>query len=231
MSLILQSEKIGDVVVIRCRGRIVMGDEAGSLQLELERRAQETKNIVLQLAEINFIDSSGLGALVRHFGILRNAQGDLKLCQLSPSLIRVLQATNLLSVFHTYASEKEAIDAFSDRSRSPEETSGTAATRIVCVDTSTDLLAYLNALLKRSGYEVFTTRYPSDARILVTSTKPSIVIIGPGMRTNEALIEKFRQTDPSVHFLSLESDFSTAEASQAGVNLVNRIRWLLKVQQ
>ena len=123
MQLTLQSHNVGEVVVVRCRGRIVSGDEVRFLQLELDKLTELTKNVVLQLAEVSYLDSGGLGALVRIFGVLRAAGGDLKLCQLSPFVDQVLQATNLLNVFHPYASEKEAIEAFSARPQSPDEIS------------------------------------------------------------------------------------------------------------
>ncbi len=231
MQLIMQIQKLGSVAVIRCRGRIVTGDELRCLQLELEKLTPETKNIVLQLAEVSHMDSGGLGALVRLSGMLRAAGGGLRLCQLSPFVLQVLQATSLLRVLHTYESEREAIEAFSVRPRSPEATFWESKTRIVCVDTSGDLLAYVNALLSRSGYEVFTTRNLSDARTLLKATKPSAVICGPGIRTNEQAIEKLRQIDPKMPLLLLQPDFSTAEASQAGLDLVGRVQSLLKGQQ
>ena len=82
-------------------------------------------------------------------------------------------------------------------------------------------------MLQRSGYEVFTTRYASDAVALVIGTNPRVVVCGPGLQANESLIEKFRQSAPNVHLLHLPSDFSTSEADQAGVDLVSRIRSLL----
>src|ERR1700686_918832 len=184
MQLSLQNQKIGDIVVIRCQGRIVVGTEITSLQHELEKLTQLTKKVVLHLGEVSFIDSVGLGALVRQFGVLRAKGGDLKLCQVSPFLLQVLQVTNLLRIFPIYASEAEAIQAFSKGPQFREETSGTSKTKIVCTDTSHDLLAYLSALLKRSGYEVFTTRNPSDAVMFVKVTSPRVLICGPGMQTN-----------------------------------------------
>ena len=180
MQLSLQNLKIGDVVVIRCQGRIVAGAEISSLQLELETLSRVTKDVVLQLEEISFIDSAGLGALVRLFGVLRANGGDLKLCQLSPFLLQVLQVTNLLRIFPIYASETEAIQAFSKGPQFREEIFAEARTRIVCADTSTDLLAYLGALLKRSGYEAFTTRHPSDAMLLVEATRPRVSYLWSG---------------------------------------------------
>jgi anti-sigma B factor antagonist len=231
MELSLQSQKIDDAVVIRCQGRIVVGAEIAALQQELEKHTVLTKKVILHLGEVTFIDSVGLGALVRQFGMLRAKGGDLKLCQVSPFLLQVLQVTNLLRVFPIHASEEEAIQAFSKGKQFQEETFGASKTRIVCIDPSHDLLAYVSALLKRSGYEVITTRNPSDALLFIRVTKPHILICGPGMHANETAMKGFAELKPSVHLLHLPSDFSTGEAGQAGTNLVNRVRQLLSDQQ
>ena len=237
MQLTLQSQVMDDVLVIRCQGRIGAGAEVEALQAELEKQTKiagtnflKVKRVVLQLAEADFIDSSGLGALVRLYGVLRAAGGDLKLCQLSPFVLRVLQITNLLSIFVTYSSEREAIEAFSKAQRSPHEALGSSRTRIVCIDTSSDLLAYVSALFKSSGYDILTSRRLGVATTLVHATRPRVVICGPGvleLPTCEAALERFRQSGPNVEILLLPSGFSTAEAGQAGVDLVNRVRSLL----
>jgi anti-sigma B factor antagonist len=237
MRLTLQSELMEDVVVIRCKGRIVYGAEVNALLAEVETQTKSpgtdilsVKNVVLQLAETDYIDSSGLGALIRLFGILRAVGGDLRLCQLSSSVQQVLQVTKLMTLFLTYSSEREAIEGFSKAPRSNDEALGPSKTRIVCIDTSSDLLACVNALLTRSGYEVFTTRYVRDAATLVNATRPGAVICGPGLLglpTGRAVVEKFRQTRPNVEILDLPSDFPTAEAGQVGVDLINRIQSLL----
>jgi anti-anti-sigma factor len=167
MQLTLQSQSTGEVVVIRCSGRIVSGEESRLLQREVEALTRETKNIALQLAEVNYIDSGGLGALVRLRGVLQGAKGDLKLCQLSPFVTQVLQATNLLSVFHPYGSEKEAAEAFSQQPQLTKEDFRPAGNRIVCLDTSRDLFAYVKVLLTRSGYQVFTTQYPRGCKSFI----------------------------------------------------------------
>ncbi len=118
MNLALQSETVGKVVVIRCQGRIVTGDETLSLQQEIERHARATKKIVLQMAEVKYVDSGGLGALVRIAGVLRSYHGDLKLCQISSFVHQVLQATGLLKVFHTYALKKKPLTP-SSKARNP----------------------------------------------------------------------------------------------------------------
>jgi anti-anti-sigma factor len=227
MQLTLQNQTIGDVVVIRCHGRVVSGDEASHLQAEIGRLTALTKNVVLNLADVTYLDSGGLGSLVRTYGVLRAARGDLKICQLSPFVEQVLEATNLLKVFQPVASEAEAVAAFSRRPASGQESRQPSATRIVCLDTSLDVLAYLKVLLQRSGYEVFTTRYLSDAVSLAVGTKPSLLVCGPSWHGNDSAGEKFRQSAPNVRLLHLPADFSTSEADQAGRNLVDRVHALL----
>jgi anti-anti-sigma factor len=234
MRLTLESQTLDDVVVIRCRGRIVAGAEAEALQVELERQTQipgtsllTVKWVVLQLAEVDYIDSSGLGALVRMLNVLRAAGGSLKLCQVSPFVLKVLQVTKMLSILPTHSSEEEAIEAF--YGRPPHEATELSRTKIVCVDTSRDVLAYMRALLTSSGYEVHTASNLGDAKNLVSAIKPEVVICGAGMLalpTGEAMVEAFRQR-PNVQILRLPSDFSTAEAGQAGMDLVNRVQSLL----
>jgi CheY-like chemotaxis protein len=162
--------------------------------------------------------------------MLRAARGDLKLCQVSPCVRGVLQATNLYRVFDAHDTEKEAMKAFSARTRSPATESPVSGTKILCVDTSSDLLAYLSALLHRSGFEIFTTRILSDAVTLLKATRPDVVILGPAIHTDQRAIEVLQRTDPKVQLLFLPTDFSAAEASQAGLELVERVRSLQKAQ-
>ncbi len=80
MALSIQSRAIGDVMVLTCTGRIVDGEEASTL----DRRVQELqllhRDFVLDLHDVAFVDSAGLGLLVRLLARLQTASGDLKLC-------------------------------------------------------------------------------------------------------------------------------------------------------
>jgi anti-anti-sigma factor len=226
MQLTITNQTLGDVVVIRCKGRIVSGDEARHLQAEVERLTALTKNVVLHLGEVAYLDSGGLGFLVRIYGVLRAARGDLKLCQISPFVEQVLQATNLLKVLQPFASEDEAVEAFSARPSSHHEASLLSGTRIVCLDKSPDVLAYLKVVLQRSGYEVFTTRYLADAVALAVGTKPRLLVCGPGIHES-VITEKFQHSAPGVQLLHLPADFSTSDADHASRTLVDRVRAML----
>jgi anti-anti-sigma factor len=226
MQLNLQHQFCGDVMVIRCSGRIVAGEAAQSLQRECEKHTLETKKFVLQLQEVNFLDSGGLGTLVRILGSLRAHRGDLKLCQLSPFLLKVFATTNLSAIFHTYPSEKEAIDSFSQRQHQPHGLHHPSKPKILCVEDSSDLLAYLSALLKQSGYEVFTAKNLGDATTFMRATKPAMVICGPAAQANRSMLDRFRNAHPNVELFLLSPDFVATDASEASSALVRRIQTL-----
>jgi anti-sigma B factor antagonist len=237
MRLTLHSQLIQDVAVIRCEGRIVWGAEVDALEAELEKQTKipgtkvfKVKRVVLQMAQVNFIDSSGLGALVRMAGVMRAAGGDVRLCELSPTVFKVLQITKLSGVFTISGSEREALDAYFKAPGSPYGSIAPTTDNIVCVDPSKDLLAYLKALLKGAGYETATARTVKEGITLANAMKPRVVICGPGLPGlpgGEEAVAGFRRMGPNLHVLVLPSDFSTAEAGQAGADLVEQVKALL----
>ena len=229
MPLELQANWAGEVAVVRCRGRLVAGEDVRALRAEVERLMKETRQIVLQMEEVSGMDSSGLGVIVRLLGALRAAHGDLKLCKLSTQLRQVFQITNLLGVVQICESEEQAIQAFSGHSRPAGEKTVEPKMKILCVDDSNDVLACLRVLLQREGYEVHTTSNLFDAGTLSKAVRPGLVILGPKVQSppHEPLAAVFTRVDPKVQLLQLDSGFSTAEAGQAGSELVARVRSLL----
>src|SRR5262249_33727527 len=147
------------------------------------------RRVVLQLAEVSYIDSAGLAALIRIFTSLRIAGGSLRLCEMSPVVLRALRVTNLHVVIPIYSSEREAVESFFMPKQPEDRAHETASTKIVCIDESSDLLAYFNAVLTAAGYDVFTARYLNDARTLIDAITPHLVICGPGGQRNESGVE------------------------------------------
>jgi anti-anti-sigma factor len=229
MKLICKSHQIGDVVAVRCVGRIVAGEESLPLRLEIEKSLLETKKFVLHLGGIAYIDSGGLGALVRSLGTLRAVRGDLKLCELSPLLTQLFEATHLKGIFEIYGTEKEAVEAFCHRPHTLARDPSGSRPKVICVDSSSDLLAYLGAILKRFNYDVYTAKYLSDAITLVKSTHPRLAICGPATQESAKAFEKFRRAAPCMQILVLAPDFQASEAGKAGSSLVDRIGALLNV--
>ena len=227
MQLTLQQQKLRDVVVVRCAGRIVVGEEIRALQMLVEPLSRQCGKVVLQLANVSFIDSAGVGALVRLLGLLRSHGCEFSLCQLAPFVERVLQVTHLLDVIPNHASEQEAIRGAQETSQSASHASAPAKTKIVCTDGSREVLAFLSTLLERVGHEVLTARHPSDALTLVKVTGAKILICGPGIQMNQLEIEKSRSGVSAVRLLHLPSDFSTADAGDAGAKLIDQVRSLM----
>ena len=228
MQLKLQNARNGNVVVIRCDGRIVAGDEVLALQTEIEKLTLDTKKVVLNLERVNFVDSAGLGALVRLTRVLRRQDGDMVLCHLTPFLLRALEATTLHSFFQVCSSEKEAVQAFSLRSPVAGAVIAEPLARVVCAHNSTDVLAFMSAVLRHAGFEVFTATTLAEARTLVVVMRPNVFVHGAEMGSNEISLDRIRQIDPRRPFLQLPADFSSADASETGGQLVDRIRSLLQ---
>jgi anti-sigma B factor antagonist len=228
MHLTLQSQHIAGVAVIRCHGRIVVGDEIMSLQQEVEKHRLETQKCVLEMGEVTYLDSGGLGALVRLAGMLRARRGDLKLCRVSPFVQSVLEATKLLGVFSVFSTEQEALASFAHRPAHREGQTPPTNAKVLCIDPSSDLLSYMTAVLTRAGFEVTTSRYLSDASTFLGAMKPRAVVCGPGVISTGPAFEKFRHLDSRIALLMLPADFHTSHASDAGVDLVDQLRALLQ---
>ena len=111
MQLRLESRPVGDVLVIQCHGRIVVGKEVFTLHSYVGDSFLKYGDVVLQLEQVEFVDSSGLGAMVRLMQAARSKGGDLKLSGVPPRILKTLEMTKLLSQFETYDSVEEAITA------------------------------------------------------------------------------------------------------------------------
>ncbi len=111
MPLKLSTRSVEGVTVLDCMGRIVFGDECIALRDTVKRILETTPNLVLNLHDVSYIDSGGLGTLVGLYTSARNAKGNIKLAGLNHRVIDLLQVTKLLTVFETYPSEAEAVKA------------------------------------------------------------------------------------------------------------------------
>jgi anti-sigma B factor antagonist len=226
MPLELTSKQSGRVMVLHCRGRITTGAETRALQEEVTRVTLGTKNVVLNLTEVDFADSGGLGVLVRIHRSLRTDRGDLKLYGLQASLFKVFQITHLHSVFEIYETEQQAVEAFRQRASSLHEPARHAKRTVLCVDESKDVLAYLGVLLRRQGYEVLTTHTAPDFARFLKATKPDAVVAGHGMQTNDRIKETLHGAGRGVPVIFLSSEFSKAEAGEAGREVADRLHAL-----
>ena len=113
MQLKLTKRTVDGILAIECNGRIVFGDESALLREEVKKAiADGARRIVLNLGEVNYIDSGGLGTLVALHTTAHNAGGTIKLANLTKRVGDLLQVTKLLTVFEVHSSEYEALEAF-----------------------------------------------------------------------------------------------------------------------
>ncbi len=112
MQLKMRVRDVDGVAVVDCAGRIVFGDEAASLRETVRKVISENKRVVLNLAEVSYIDSGGLGTLVGLYTTARAAGGNVKLASLTHRVDDILQVTKLLTVFDVYDDEKQALASY-----------------------------------------------------------------------------------------------------------------------
>jgi anti-sigma B factor antagonist len=114
VSVKLTSRQVGDVAVIDAAGRITLGEGASHFR-EMIRDivSKGNKKILLNLSDVSYIDSSGIGEMVSGFTTVTNSGGQLKLIGLSKRVKDLLQITKLYTVFEVFDDEAEAVRSFS----------------------------------------------------------------------------------------------------------------------
>jgi anti-sigma B factor antagonist len=113
MKVQITNREVDGVTVVTLEGRIVLGEESHSFREKLKSLLVEgKKKIVLNMAGIKYIDSSGLGALVAAHYSAKTQSASMRLCNLGGKFYEVLQITKLLTVFDVYDSEAAAVDSF-----------------------------------------------------------------------------------------------------------------------
>ncbi|HKH69953.1 MAG TPA: anti-sigma factor antagonist [Vicinamibacterales bacterium] len=222
MQLSLQHRHVGYVTVITCRGRLVMGEEADALLKRIDDLLPINSRILLHLGEVDFIDSGGLGLLVRCLTRVQNAAGQLSICALSPKVSDVLRITKLDSVLKPYYAEADAIA--SAHSEPPAGDNRTGAL-VLCADSSPDVLAYLRGLLKSAGLRVVTAENLHDGLILLKTMRPTVVVIGAELHAKRgtASAEEFQRRVPPNGLIVLPAGFSSRDAGEAAGVLMRDI--------
>jgi anti-sigma B factor antagonist len=222
LRLSLDTREVGRVTIVRCNGRIVAGSESDSLRAHVAWLLRDRRAIVLHLGEVGFIDSSGLGTMVRALTSTRQARGDLKLCNVPEMVRKVLEMSRLTTVFDTHESEEQAVAAFY-RPGTRAETPVPTGRSVLCLDSNADVLAYLRELLRRAGYAVQTSSRLGDALILMRVTHFDLLLVGPDLTTSPAMQQAFQAACVSLPVIELDSDFSTRDAGEAGAGLLEKI--------
>jgi anti-sigma B factor antagonist len=112
MQLRMSTRTVDGAMVVDCSGRLVFGEESASLRDTVKKLVVQSPNVVLNLHEVNQIDSGGLGTLVSLYTTARNAGGSVKLARLSKRVGDLLQVTKLLTIFEVFDDEEKAAKSF-----------------------------------------------------------------------------------------------------------------------
>jgi anti-sigma B factor antagonist len=113
MALDIQQREREGIIVLDLNGRITVGPEASALREKVSAlNSAGTRNLVLDLADIDYIDSTGLGALVICATTLRKGGGNVKLVSLNRRNIELLVMTKLATVFEIFNDEQSAVNSY-----------------------------------------------------------------------------------------------------------------------
>ena len=109
----IEERTVGDVTVLDLKGKITLGEGDELLKDKVNSLvSQGHKKIVLNLEDVPYIDSAGLGEIVRTYTTVSRQQGKLKLLNVSKRVYDLLVITKLLTIFDSYESEEDAVRSF-----------------------------------------------------------------------------------------------------------------------
>jgi anti-sigma B factor antagonist len=113
VSVKMSSRLVGDVTVVDATGRITLGEGASVFRdMIRDLAAKGNKKILVNLADVSYIDSSGIGEMVSSFTTVTNHGGQLKLLSLTKRVKDLLQITKLYTVFEVFEDESSAVRSF-----------------------------------------------------------------------------------------------------------------------
>jgi anti-sigma B factor antagonist len=216
MPIEIESRFCGHVAILQCSGHIVLGSDLHALEAAFQNAILEFQRIVLNIAEVTRIDSSGLGLLVRYAANLRKRGGDIRLAAPRPFVMELLDITLLSRVLQTWPTEQEAVHSFLQR---PAAHTATAQSghRVLVVDRSPDLGAFVRAVLTQYGYEVKSASLVSDARVLLSVEPTDYILVGPGspQMPSASVLAALKNLAPQANALELTREFRSFDARQA----------------
>jgi anti-anti-sigma factor len=216
MPLSLKSRLCGNVFVIHCHGRIVAGDEVKALETALDTYAREVCRIVLHVGEVERLDSIGIGLLVRYAARLRKRSGDIRLAAPPQFITSLLKLTMLSTVLQAHPTEDEAILSFLNQP-SLERAQQSPARRVLILDESADLCAFVRSVLMQYHFDVRSANLVRDARILLQVDAVDYILLcsdSPQL-CSEPVVGSLKALAPKAATLQLAPGFKSRDALDA----------------
>ena len=114
----LKERRVGDVSILDLKGRLVLDEGDDILRSRINDLVNEGRlKIVVNLHDVTYVDSCGVGVLIGKYVSVRKKGGDVKLLHLTPRSYRLMEISKLLSVFETFDSEERAVGSFASVQR------------------------------------------------------------------------------------------------------------------
>ncbi|MBN1540982.1 STAS domain-containing protein [candidate division KSB1 bacterium] len=102
-----------DVAILELKGKLMGGSETQEIHTKIKELVEEGKTkVIIDLGNVTWMNSTGLGAIMSSYSTLRNADGDLKLIRVTEKVKSLFMVTKLITIFDTFESEKKALAAF-----------------------------------------------------------------------------------------------------------------------
>lgn len=222
MPLNLTTKFTDNIYAIHCDGAITLGPEATALEALLDRCSHATPRIILNLANVHRLDSMGLGLIVRYMAALRKRGGDLRLAAPSTFVTSLLDHTLLSTVLKSLPTDDEALASF-QKSTTAAKPAPASGRRILLIDSSPDLSAFVRTILSQHGFDVRSIGLLRDARTLLNSEPADFLLIGPSNLhlTTDILHQTLGPSAPKSAPRHLPPDFKTTDAHQATATLLS----------
>ena len=114
--MVLKERRIGDVTVLDLKGRLVLEEGDAVLRAHVNELVEQGRTqIVVNLRDVTYVDSCGVGVLIAKFVSVRKKGGDVRLLHLTRRSYHLMEISKLLTVFEIFESETEAVGSFSGR--------------------------------------------------------------------------------------------------------------------
>jgi anti-anti-sigma factor len=216
MLLSLKSRFVGNVYIIECKGRVVLGEEVKALEAAFGVGEREFTRFVVDLSEVSRLDSIAMGLLVRYGERMGKVGGGVRLATAPPFVVNLLNMTKLSGLLPNYTTEEEAIVSFL-KQRSMEGTQERRGPRVLVVDDSADLCVFVRTVLARHGFDVKSTCSFRDAKILLGVDNVEYILVGPGtpQLPSETVVNTLTALAPKATMMRLDADFKIRDAQEA----------------
>jgi anti-anti-sigma factor len=222
MQLTLNSRFAGNIYIIQCAGRIVLGPEVKALEAALDLGASHAFNrFILSLAEVTRLDSIGVGLITRYAERQRKRGGDVRLAAPPQFLVHLLDLTRISDSLISYPTEEAAILSFLRQPRAADAPRKQGP-RVLFVDESADLAVFVRTILGQHGFDVHASCLLRDAKVLLQVDTVDYILAGPGSiaRPAETVLSTLQPIAPKAVALSLPDDFKTLDAEAAAAALL-----------